>query len=222
MAPRTLSPAASLDSIWSELAYTGARLAANPDAADFTAIIEPLLRENEQTQAGQRGTWQDELVAQARCNNLSDAIGDLVREIGDTLVFVVKDRQSPRVTRYLRQAPHATARLALEAKLKLVRNWPGSLTTEPEESLRVLGARLAESLERTDGARAALSTAKGERANFRLRVITPLVERVNAERLRLYGLLVGRAIERKLGKRWPDRFFVTKRNADRKASGDEG
>ncbi len=213
MAPKNLYPSASLDTISSELIYTQARLASDPNAEDLAPTIDPLLSEVTETGAGQQSTWIAETRAQAQCDFLNAQLDDLVVEFADTLLFTVKDRTSTRVTHYLRQAPYAIVRLGLASELEVVREWPESLKNETDEALKAFAPKFTDMIAKGDAAVSALGKAENARSEFRMRSIELLVEKLNGERMKLHTQLAGRANEKNLGKYWADGFFksTTKR-----------
>jgi len=207
MAPRNLSTKASLEAIWEEVQYTRSRCLGDPDATDLALPFEQLVAEVEETKLGQQRRWAGEIDAQASCDYWSGRLGELVVDLANTLVFVIRDRRSPRVKLYLTRAPHAIARMALKSEVEVVRFWPRSLETEPEEELRAFAPRLTEAVCSAQAALLAQRVAQSARADHRVRVIVPTIDRINQARLKLYGQLVGRAQEKRLGRHWPDGFF---------------
>ncbi|HCF60473.1 MAG TPA: hypothetical protein DFS52_21045, partial [Myxococcales bacterium] len=102
-------------------------------------------------------------------------------------------------------------------ELDFVRSWPMSLLDEPEAALSAFAPRFSELIQKADAALVQQGAATSARADFRVRVIHPFVDRANDARFQLYAQLANRAQELKLGKHWPDEFFKTrsKRRASR-------
>lgn len=198
----------SLNTVWEELVYTDARLKGDRHASDLAPQLAAPLAAVDEARRGQFAAWQAEILAQAQVDGVNDELDDAVVDFADTLLFTLRDRTSPRYGRYFtRRSPHAVVRLGLASQVELVRSWPESLRTEPEEALRAFAPSLAALVEKADAALAGRDRAAAARADHRVRVIEPLVDQVNSARNTLYGALVQRAEERKLGRSWPESFF---------------
>jgi hypothetical protein len=197
----------SLDTLWAETTYTHARCVGDPNATDLATTITPFLAELEETKVGQQRMWQREIEAQACCDNVNGRMDDVVVEVADNLFFVTRDRNSPRAKLYIPQTPYSIVRMALRSEVELIRSWPGSLSSEPEESLKALAPKVTDIIQKADVALAAQDQARNERLKHRVRVIVPVIDRLNNARFKLYGQLVARAEEKGLGKYWPDGFF---------------
>jgi hypothetical protein len=219
MAPRILSSTLSLDSLWHEATYTRARCLGDANAVDLAPHIAPFVAEIEETKQGQQKMWGAEIDAQALCDGLNGQMDDLVVDFANACFFTIKDRKSPRLERYFSQPPYSIVRLALRAEVEVVRAWPRSLETEPEELLRAYAPKFTALVSKADAALVTLTQAHSDRLDHRVRVISPLVERLNKARLNLYGLLASRTGERNLGRYWPDGFFKVsqRRTADEAA-----
>ncbi len=207
MAPRNIPSDSSIEGIWEEMVYTEARLGGDANASDLAGPMAATIAEIDELHRGQRAAWREEIRAQAVMDGLNDQLDDLVVDFADTLAFTVRDRKSPRFTRYFAKTPYNIVRLALPAEIEMVRGWPASLATEPEAALKDFAPRFSAIIGQSGGAGEARIKAAAARADHRVRAIETLIAKVNGQRNTLYATLLQRAEERKLGKYWPDAFF---------------
>jgi len=196
-----------LDRIWDELVYTAARLKKNKHTKDLAPQLAPLLKRWEKIAAQQRALWTAEIEAQAGVDEGNDDLDDTVGEIDSGLLHHERQKRGARHKRYFKQPANQTIRLGLESELEVVRTWPGSLKTEPEQDLQALGERLADDLDTGDAAVAEKKQAAANTADHRVREIHTFIDDVNNLRLSLFGALATRAAQKKLPASWPARFF---------------
>lgn len=208
MAMRTLSADESVDTIWEELVYTEARLRGDPRTSDLAAPVTEQLERLDGVRRGLWGVWRAEVLAQAAVDSADDDLDDSVDGLGKELLTTVgHDRKHPRFTRYFSQSPSMVIRKGLQAELEQVRGWPASLATEAEAPLQQRGHDLEGRITQGDAAIAQRLQAANARADYRVRQLYTFIDDVNAVRRSLYGELTKRAVEKKLAKDWPERFF---------------
>lgn len=205
---RTIGHDEGLDTLWSELVYTLARLRAKALTRDLATNVEALLARVAKAMAGQREVWRAEIEAQAQVDEADDDLDDLVDGVDKELRRALdEDRADPRYKRYFGVAPNEVIRLALGSELEKVRGWPKSLAGEPEKPLEALSKPLATAVTAGDAALEGRTEAAAARADQRVREIYALVDDVNAFRESLFGILIGRGVANKLPKTWAARFF---------------
>ncbi len=224
MTVRKIDRDESLDYVWEELVYTDARLRMDTNAEDLAPQFEAMLKRWAKVDAGQRTVWRGEILAQAAVDAQNDTLDDTTDDVADALFAAEdKDRTSPRFRRYFgARRPSEVIKMGLESQLEIVKPWVQPLKTEPEHDLQQLGARLEGNVETGTAAVNGRMTAAGNSANFRVRERIRFVEDVNALRESVYGILMQRAADKKLGKTWPDRFFRHSSGGGRKKGGEEG
>ena len=222
MSARTIAHDESFDTIWGELVYTEARLMLDSNAEDLAAEFTSLLGRLEKVGAGQRKVWRGEIIAQVRVDAENDSLDDTTEDIGDAVLRAEeKDRTSARYRRYFgARRPSEVIKMGLESQLGVMKPWVEPLKTEPEEELKKLGARLEGNVETGTVAVEGRVTAATNSTNFRVRERMRFVDDVNAVRDSVHGILAQRAVKKKLGKDWPDRFFRRGSSSARKKGGD--
>jgi hypothetical protein len=206
----------SLDAIWNILVYEDARLASDPDASDLAAGSGALLERWVEVNAGQRSAWRAAIAAQASVDANSSALDHTIAEIDAQLLWILRDRESPRRKRYFKKTCHEIVRLRLESGIEAVRSWPASLKTEPEPALRALGERLEAVIAAGAASLSHRTLAAANTSDQRIREIDRFVDDVNAARRVRYGLLIQRAEERGLPADWPAQFFKKSTQAPRR------
>ena len=151
---------------------------------------------------------REEVAAQAVVRAADDALDDCVQAIGRALIDAERgNRQSVRYKRYFTSTPSAVVRMGLESELSRVRGWVASLASEPEQSLKDLGTRLAAIIKQGEAALEQRRQAVSARSDHGVRVVTPLIEDINAARGSLYGSLAEQGRKARLPLDWPSRFF---------------
>lgn len=197
----------SLDSVWQELVYSEARCLKDVNAKDLAPHFTVLIERCEAVRGGQLKAWRAEIVAQAGVDAADDALDDDVEDLHTDLVHIERNVRTARYKMYFPRPKGEIVRLGLESELGKVRTWPAALQAEPEKVLQDHGAKLAIDIEAGDVAIKGRQTSAGERALHRVKEIVTLIDDVNAMRRSVYGTLVTRASELKLGLDWPTRFF---------------
>src|SRR5664279_1383945 len=105
MPERTLPEDSSLDSIWSEVVFTEARLTSDANAKEYAPAFSDLRGRLEQVRSGQIGAWREELVAQATVGAADDALDDWVYALDLALDHIVAgDRARGRAASLGRKA----------------------------------------------------------------------------------------------------------------------
>lgn len=221
MAIYTIKHHDSLDAIWNILVYEDTRLASDPDAIDLAAGSGALLERWMDVNAGQRSAWRAAIAAQASVDANSSALDHAIEEIDAQLLWILRDRESPRRKRYFNKTCHELVRLRLESGIEAVRSWPASLKTEPEPALRALGERLEAVIAAGNASLSERVRAAATTGDHRVREIARFVDDVNAARRVRYGLLIQRAEERGLPRDWPGQFFKKSTQAPRRKKAPE-
>jgi hypothetical protein len=213
----------SLDTIWSQLVYTEARLLKDPRAKDLAPVITKMLDRWETVSAGQRTCWHHEIVAQAGVDYEDEQLDETVDDVDHAIIHIDRDRESLRYRRYFPHGKAEIIRLGLETELDRVRTWPTQLGGESEKPLQKLGTRVATHLADGDAAVAERRDAVTATGTQRVREIVKLVEDVNGARRSLFGLLLQRGEEAKLDPSWAQGFFrkstATVKSAKAKVAG---
>lgn len=208
MPMRTLSDDEPMDLIWDEVVFTEARLKGDELTRELAPMVSGLIERLDAARAGQLRARRDEVTAHAAVAAADNQLDDWVRAFDRKLADVVQgDRQSARYRRYFANAPWTYIRMGLESELSQVRGWGASLASEPEQSLKELGTRLAALITAGDAALEGRRAAMAARSDHRARVITSLVDDINAARGSLYGNLATKAAQAGLSSDWPSRFF---------------
>ncbi len=222
MGARTIGYGESLDNIWEELVYTEARLMLDPNAEDLAKEFTAMLARWAKVDAGQRAVWRGEIIAQVRVDAENDTLDDTTDDIGDAVYQAEdKDRTSTRYRRYFgSRRPSEIIKMGLESQLGVVRPWVEALKTEPEKELHALGTRLEGNVETGTVAVEGRMKAATDSTNFRVRERMRFVDDVNGLRDSVHGILAQRAVKKKLGKSWPDRFFRRGPSGGSKKGGD--
>lgn len=203
-----LTEGSSLDVAWSNVTYTEARLLGDEIAKEWAPTFTTFRKRIDDVRIEQRGTWREGLVAQAMVNAADDALDDCVRQLDLTLRHLLAgETDSPRYRRYLSSAPSTIIRMGLESEQARLRGWPESLSSEPEPELKALADKFRAVLAQGEAALQARSKAEGLRTDHRVRAINTLIDDINNARLSLYGILAQKAVDLKLPRTWPDRFF---------------
>jgi hypothetical protein len=221
MAIQTLTTDLSIDALKDENDYTRARLTFDADAKDLTAHVEALTARIKETRLGQWDVWEGEILAQARVDAANAALDDLTGDFARDLLYVVRERESPRFRRYFPVAPNEVIRLGLQSQLEKTRTWPAVLAAETDATLSAYAERFHAAIAEGDAALEARRQAATARATHRLDVILPLFDDVNAARQSLYGVLVQRGAERKRDRQWAASFFRRGARSARREPGAE-
>ncbi len=224
MAVPYLESTQAIEGVWSELAYTRARAKHDPNARDLLPPIEALIERAKQLRTEQLGAWEGEIDAQAGVDAVNDALDATTVDFGRALDNEIRDRKHPTYKRYFPIPPSDVVALGLESELERVRSWPEYLATEESATLKAFADRFREHIAAGDAAVEARRMAAASRANHRAAAIQRFFDDVNAARQSLHALLTQRAVERRLGRRWADRFFRHRSAAHRQPSlpGDDG
>jgi hypothetical protein len=205
---RTIRDSESLDSVAEELVFTASRLDSDEHAKDFAPAFATLISQVDQVRSGQVGASRDEAAAHAAVAAADDQLDDWILAFDRALKTVVQGNTlSPTYQRYFTSAPWTFVRMALESEISRVRGWVDSLASEPNQSLKDLGARLATLIAQGEAALDRRRKAVSARSDHRVRSITSIIEEVNLTRAALYGKLATRAAEADLPRDWPSRFF---------------
>jgi hypothetical protein len=221
MAIRILTENDSLETLWSELVYTEARLANDARVARLAAPIEALLVRVEKIRSGQLAAWRAELQAQAAVDAADDSLEDAVDMMAkDILHAANQDRTHPTYTRYFSRPSNAVLRLGLESELSVVSTWTESLRVEEERAIAVHAKPLEKIIATGKDALEQRAKAQAARAEHRHREMQRLTEDVNAARRSLYGVLVQRGQEAGMPRDYADRFYrhATKASKSRAAT----
>lgn len=223
MSIRSITHKESLDGVWEDLTYSEARLLSDADARDLAPAVSGLIDRCEKIRQEQRATWRAEIGAQAAVDAADDALDAAVLGCNEALLEVVRqDRSHPRYQRYFKRAPSLVLRLGLQSEMEVVGAWPDSLATEPEEPLKMAGQALSMAIAIGEGALEARRKAASERSDQRVRGVLPFLDDANRVRLSLYGELVRRGVEKKLGKGWARGFFPVGRRSDKEELDGDG
>lgn len=208
MAVSTIRHEEPLETMWQELVYTEARLLADKRAKDLAPPIKQHLVRWEQARHGQVEAWRGEVVAQAHVDAADDGMDDFVTDFARSLLDQTKgDRGAPLFRRYFNHAPNKMIRVALGSELPKVRPWVKSLSAEKDARLKAHGEALSPLVADGEAALKEREDAAASRADQRAREIAAFVDDVNAARLSLYGVLIGRVEKLGVRRDWPDRFF---------------
>jgi uncharacterized protein (DUF1786 family) len=201
----------ALDTARDELIYTEARVLMEARTASLAVTFVTLQERTDAVQAGQRAVWRREVVAHVGVAYADEILDECVENVSEQLLRVIprRDRKDARYLRYFKKAPSGVVRLGLASELEVVRAWPASLKTEPEDALKQAGVALEKAIEQGEKALAERASAMAATADHRVRSIVPLLDDVNAARLSVYGHLVGLVQEHGRARDWPDRFFRT-------------
>jgi hypothetical protein len=220
---RTLRDSESLDSVAEELLYTSSRLSSDDNGKEFAPVVVGLIAKVDQVRSGQVGVSRDEVVAQAAVAAADDQLDDWIASFDRALKDIVRgDTQSPLYKRYFTSAPWTFIRMGLESEISRVRGWVDSLASEPNQSLKDQGARLATLITQGEAALDRRRKAASARGDHRVRSITSLIEEINTTRAALYGQLATKAAAAGLPLDWPNRFFRKATRAKNEPSGDNG
>jgi hypothetical protein len=205
---RTIRDSESLDFVAEELLFTESRLASDEHGKEFAPVANGLITEVDQVRSGQVSASRDEVAAQAAVSAADDQLDDWIESFSRALKDVVRgDTQAPLYKRYFTSAPWTFIRMGLESEISRVRGWVDSLASEPNQSLKDQGARLATLITQGEAALDRRRKAAGARGDHRVRSITSIIEEVNVTRAALYGKLATKAAEVGLPLDWPSRFF---------------
>jgi hypothetical protein len=112
--------------------------------------------------------------------------------------------------------------VGLESEISRVRGWADSLASEPNQSLKEQGTRLATLIAQGEAALDRRRKAAGARGDHRVRSITSLIEQINTTRAALYGQLATKAAAAGLPTDWPNRFFRKATRSRSEPSDDNG
>jgi hypothetical protein len=205
---RTLSEDEPLNSVWDEMVFTESRLEGDERTKEYAPLVAGLVERLDAARSGQLRARRDEVAAQAAVAAADNLLDDWVRAFDRTLADVVRgDKQAPRYKRYFTNPMWTYVRMGLESELSQVRGWSASLASEPEQSLKDHGTRLAALIAAGDAALEQRRVAISARSDHRARVLTSLVDDINATRGSLYGNLVSKGAQAGMPSDWPSRFF---------------
>src|SRR5439155_5065023 len=99
--PPLIKQGDSLDSVWEELIFTQAALAAHPDAADQETAIAPLVAEWDDIHRKERSHWSAQIRAQAVCVICDGELDAGAKKLSSIILGLVNsNRKSPRYLRY--------------------------------------------------------------------------------------------------------------------------
>lgn len=191
---------------WEHIIYTLARLSAHPLGKPFVGDFKALEKRLDAVEAGQRGVWRDEVLAQAAVDAIDDTLDDATRELSRQLRFVDGDR-SARVKRYFPKPATRFTALGLQSQIEAVASWPQSLKAEPEPVLKKLAADVQGAI---SAARSVLDdriAAAAARADHRVREIVRFSEDHNRLRLATHAALTSAGVKASLARDFADRFF---------------
>jgi hypothetical protein len=205
---RTLRDSESLDSIAEDLLFTESRLKSDENAKELAPVMTALMTSVDQVRAGQVAASRDEVTAHAQVAAADYQLDDWIKTFDRELLDVLRgNTKSPRYERYFNAAPWTFIRLGLESEISRVRGWVDSLASEPEQSLKDMGAALAKLIAQGEAALDQRRKAVSARSDHRVRSIASLIEEINTVRAALYGDLAKKAAEANLPIDWPSRFF---------------
>jgi hypothetical protein len=221
MAIQTLSTEMSIDALKDDNDYTRARMTHDRDAKDLAPQFEALSARIKETRLGQWDAWEREVLAQARVDAANAALDEVTTDYARDLLYVVRDRESPRFRRYFAVAPNELVRLGLQSQIEKTRTWPALLAAETDATLSAYAERFRAAIEEGDAALEERRNAAAARATHRVEVILPLFDDVNAARQSLYGLLLQRGVERKRDRQWAASFFRHGARSTRREPGGE-
>jgi hypothetical protein len=209
MAIRTIShDAESLLAVREELIYTKARMVKNEHAKDLVAPVADLLARWATVNQGQLTRWDAEIEAQAGVDEVDDGLDDVVNALDAELLHLEgQDRSTVRYRRYMSTPRTQIVRLGLASEVEKTRAWPAALATEPEQTLKDIGAKIATAVSLGDSALEERTLSGGATATHRARDIATFIDDVNGARRSIFGILTDRAAKLGLPKDWPDRFF---------------
>lgn len=207
---RTIREKESMDKVIEELTYTEACLLADEHTKDLSAEFSKLIATAYEVDKGQKEGWRKEWAAEASLNVADGKLDDFVIKLDATLRMLLVNepnyRVSPRYQRYFRERPSALVRLPPIKQADAMATWSASLLGEAEKELQALGSTLEGVLKETHTAEQAYTTAVRERTDYRIRVIVPLIDKVNVLRQNTHATLTQRKNQHKLPKDWPARF----------------
>jgi hypothetical protein len=208
MGIRRIAPTEPIEAIGRQLAWTEARVAAEPSVSGLAVALHPLLGQIAELADAQREAWREEARAAAAIAVADTELDDLVESFSEGLLYIVRGETSDaRYQRYFAQAAHRIVRQGLQSQLGIVRGWPGRLLEEQETELQAGSARFAEVIARGEAAIEARVKAASAAAEHRILRWLPFVEDVNAIREGRHALLTERALADRREDDWADRFF---------------
>ena len=205
---------AGLDFHDEELTYLYSRLMADEHAKALAPLLKPLIKRNDELLLQRRALAREVVAAQAVVDAHDDALDDKTDELNRFFLGSREGREDRRFKLYFKKIASVVVRLGLESQLEVARSWADLLPKEPEGPLKALGAWFksfqkpaADALERRRAAALA-------RAEHRARELQRYLDDHNAIRRSIYGKLVGIAVDERLPKAWPNRFFRTVAKGD--------
>jgi hypothetical protein len=191
---------------WEHIVYTLARLSAHPLGKPFVADFKALEKRLEALENSQRGTWRDEVIAQALVDVVDDDLDDATRALSRELSYADGEKNS-RAKRYFAKPANRYVSLGLQSQLEVVEGWPRSLKAEPEAALKQLAARISAIIVEAKRALTGRSEAISARADHRVREVLAFVEDHNHLRLATHAALTSAAVKGRLARDFADRFF---------------
>ncbi|MBM4783169.1 MAG: hypothetical protein GQE15_36295 [Archangiaceae bacterium] len=204
---RTITTTASLDACWREHTFTTAMLS-DPDTASLASHFGFVDARIESLGAGQRAKWRDEVIADARVAQADRALDLLTNKLSSELLHLDgQNRDTPRFKLYFKKSPSLVTKLALAAQLEVCQNWPATLTTEPEASLKALATEFTNVIALGKGALQGREAAQVATAVHRAREILPFIDDFNAARQTVYGQLSSIAGQTRKPRGWAESFF---------------
>ncbi len=211
----------SLDTVRAELVFTRARVRLDTHASEFADGHTALLERTKRVRDEQADHWDAEHEAEAGVQAADDGLDLLTDDFARALDNVVRDRTREQFRRYFPGPPSELRALGLESQLDAIRTWPSLLADESDPALQAFVERFRIAI--ADG-RAALQRREDAalaRARHRSGAILRLIDDVNSARRTLYGQLLQRGEERRLGRDWARSFFRRgNRGAKRHGGGD--
>lgn len=206
MGVRLLRQSLSLVAHWEELVYSEARLAAHPLGKAFVPELRALLKSLEGIEGAQRGSWREEILAQAAVDAVDDTLDDATRELSRQLNFI-DGRKTTRLKRYFAKDPSRYIAFGLQTQAQALAGWPSSLKQEPEGVLKSLGSAIAGLLKEAALVLQQRVDAIGATADHRARDIVSFTDDHNRVRLSIHAALTGLAAKKDLPRDFADRFF---------------
>lgn len=206
--PKKLYAKDTFDAFESEVLFTQAALAADPEAAALGEETADWLGWVDAARAADRAFRLHEAKVDARRIVANGRLDAACVAFGRRLLGASnQDRQSPRFKRFFSKAPSVFVRQALDKQIASVFGW---LATNDEPTLEEFRGELttwASSCRDAQDQTAALGPKRGENEARRAK----LAEDLTRERDALHRELSELAAERGLARDWADLFFRTAR-----------
>ncbi|MER2564271.1 MAG: hypothetical protein ABTQ32_26305 [Myxococcaceae bacterium] len=206
MAVRLLRQSLSLVAHWEELVYAEARLSAHPLGKPFLPEVRGLLKSLEGIERAQRGSWREEILAQAAVDAVDDGLDDATRELSRQLTFI-DGKKTARLKRYFVREPSRYIAFGLQTQAQALAGWPSSLKKEPEGVFKALGSTIAGLLKEAAVVLQQRIDAIGATADHRARDIVGFTDDHNRVRLSIHAALTVAGSKHGLARDFADRFF---------------